>query len=121
MNMQEKQEGVVTAQSKPKRVTQKTLNSVLFYNDAIIRPIKPTNNVRIVHGYIGEIIKLPHGSSSYQYSDGEEWKKALKNEMGFKIGDRVMYSFKLNIMLDGELLHLVGHIFGKICTTESIS
>jgi hypothetical protein len=114
INMQQKEHASDQPETETKRVSKKTLNSLELYNDAIVRPMKKPNNIKIDHGYFGEIIKLPSGGASYRYDAGEEWKKVLKKEREFNVGDRVMYSCKLNIMMDGEQLHLVGYFFGKL-------
>lgn len=96
-----------------RKVSENTLKSIIIFNEAIVRPFSTKDNFQ--HGiYAGEIIKLPPAKSANEYDEGEGWKALIQKDSNFKIGDKVLYNFKCNIVLDDELLHMVGSFAGKI-------
>ncbi len=113
--MQKKDEKLPGEESNGKRVSQKTLDSLELFNDALVRPMKFKGNIKLDNGYFGVIVKLP--AANFE-DDGEQWKRLLKKEKGFQVGDLVIYAFKLKIVLDGEMLHMVSYFIGKVSDTQ---
>jgi hypothetical protein len=95
-----------------RQVSEKTLKNLVFFHDVLVKPIKPTEKFGRLSIYVGEVLKLP--SSTSQYDEGESWKSLIKKDKDFNVGDKVMYSYKSNIILDNVLLHLVSGFAGKI-------
>jgi hypothetical protein len=92
-------------------VKESTLKNIEFYGDYLVRPAKSEVNSRFDNIFIGTIIKLPKKSAS-DYFPGEAWKASLEDP--FKVGDKILYICKSNIILDFECLHLVTWFTGKI-------
>lgn len=92
-----------------RKVSKKTLQSMVLFYECLVRPIKVKEHMQ--GGiYLGEVLKLPQAN----YDDGEQWKASLHKEEQYKVGDRILYNMKSNIILDHELLHLVGMPTGKL-------
>jgi len=98
-----------------RKVSEKTLKSLMLTSEYLVRPHKSNDKSFNRSIYFGEIIKLPSALDS-NYIEGDEWKALLKKETDYNLGDKVLYSFKSNILLDNELLHVVGCFCGKILT-----
>jgi len=96
------------------KVSDTTLKKYLFYHDALVRPLKTVHKNHNDILFAGEILKLPEKKSASEYDHGEGWKALLEPERQFKIGDKVLYNYKTNIVLDHEMLHLVCSFSGKI-------
>lgn len=94
-----------------RKVKKETLQSIVLFYECLVRPIKLKEDAIRGSGiYLGEILKLP----KTEYDEGEEWKASLHKEEHYKEGDKVFYTMKSNIILDHELLHLVGMPTGKL-------
>jgi hypothetical protein len=94
------------------KVSKETLKKFVFEYEFIVRPIKTIQVHHIDGVFAGEIIKLPE-KDARDFSDGEGWK-ALLEQSSRKVGDKIIYWYKNNIILDSELLHLVSSISGRI-------
>ncbi|MGP8215672.1 MAG: hypothetical protein ACLQQ4_08935 [Bacteroidia bacterium] len=90
----------------------------MLANEYLVRPYKANDTSFNRNIYFGEIIKLP-AVLDINYAEGDEWKALLKKGIEYNIGDKVLYSFKSNILLDNELLHVVGCFTGKILTEKN--
>ncbi len=101
-----------------RRVSEETLKNLLLANEYLVRPYKANDTSFNRNIYFGEIIKLP-AVLDINYAEGDEWKALLKKGIEYNIGDKVLYSFKSNILLDNELLHVVGCFTGKILTEKN--
>lgn len=97
-----------------RKVDSQTLKRIVLFYESIVRPIKVKDDLMGGGVYIGEILKLPSLESGREYDEGEEWKTLLHKEKQYKVGDKVFYNMKSNIILDYELLHLVGMFIGKL-------
>lgn len=95
-----------------RKVSKETLKKIILNNEAIVRPLKSENAIRHSRVYFGEILKLPAINSDCV--DGDEWKALVKKETDFDVGDKVIYNYKYDIILDNELLHIVGCFAGKL-------
>ena len=108
----EKQTPVKT--TSPLQVSKKTLKKLIIFHEVLVRPIKQQSRTLNDNMFMGEIIKMPEERSASEYEHGESWKALLEKESRIKVGDKILYCGKYNIVLDGELLHMVGYIAGKI-------
>ncbi|HTA81469.1 MAG TPA: hypothetical protein VK783_00915 [Bacteroidia bacterium] len=108
-----KKHGMFTKVMESRRVSDKTLQGIELYYESIVRPIKAKEDGLRGHIYTGEVLKLP-SPAGREYDTGEEWKALLEKEKRFMVGDKVLYNMKSNLILDNELLHLVGTFTGKI-------
>lgn len=98
-----------------RKVSDKTLKSIMLSSEYLVRPYKSNDTSFNRSIYFGEILKLP-ALLDNNYADGEEWKGLVEKGIEYSIGDKVLYSFKSNILLDNELLHVVGCFCGKVLT-----
>lgn len=99
--------------NRPK-VSDKTLKKFVFFSDAVVRPLDTIFNSPDDFLYIGEILKLPEKKSTRDYDDSEAWKALIETESRCRVGDKIIYGFKANVVLDDELLHLVWNVTGRI-------
>ena len=93
-----------------RKVSKKTLQSIVLFYECLVRPIKVKDNIMQGSIHVGEILKLP----KVEYDEAEQWKASLDKDEKYKVGDKVFYNMKSNIVLDNELLHLVGMPTGKL-------
>ena len=100
------------------KVKEETLTRLVLYNETLIRPL----NVKEIFGnngvYFGEVIKLPR-TQGQEYDESEKWKALIEKEKEINVGDKVIYSYRSNIILDNELLHLASFFVGKIVSETS--
>lgn len=95
-------------------VSEETLKKHIFFNESLVRPIKPKEKVIGENIITGIILKLPLNKHEDSFCAGDEWKNLISKENGLNVGDIVLYNSKYNITLDGEVLHLVCYFIGKI-------
>ena len=105
---------MIKKQDEPTLVGEETLKKHVFFNDSVVRPIKPKEGVPNNNILTGIILKLPLNKQDECFFPGDEWKSLIPNENRLNVGDIVLYNSKHNITLDGEVLHLVCHFIGKI-------
>ncbi len=96
------------------RVSEETLRKFLFDHEFLVRPINTICSAPTESIYSGEIIKVPEKKDARDFADGEGWKALVTKVPKHKVGDKIMYWYKSNIILDYELLHLVSSISGRI-------
>jgi len=99
--------------SSPK-VSVETLRKFVFNYEFLVRPITTICSAPTESIYSGEIIKVPEKKDARDFADGEGWKALVTKEPKYKVGNKIMYWYKSNIILDYELLHIVSSISGRI-------
>jgi|GEM_PF-6454196 len=93
------------------------LDNIEVYSDYLVSPIKSGGNNRMDSINLGIILKLPKKLATDCFP-GEEWKLLLNPTNEFIVGDRVLYTIKYSIVLNGESLHLVPWFVGKIMNID---
>jgi len=96
------------------RADENIFKKYVFLNEALVRPIINNRNRHIDDVFTGIILKLPVNKLHHTAFSGDEWKTFLEKESDFKVGDKVLYNGKTNIVMNEETLHLVGWFIGKI-------
>ncbi len=114
--MQNKEQSLPNKVGQTKIVRQSTMSSLVLFHNALVKPLKFPENISIDNLCYGEVVKLPADSATNRFQDGEEWKRLIKDkaDSGFKVGDRVLYDSKTNVVICGKNFHLVSYFLGKI-------
>ncbi len=119
--MQNKEQTVPTKEVQTKIVRQKTVNRLVLFHNALVKPLKFPDGIAIENISYGEIVKLPSDKATSRWEDSESWKRLIndKEDNGFKVGDRVLYDSKTNVVIYGKNYHLVSYFLGKITDEQN--
>lgn len=97
-----------------RKVDEQVLKKIILFQDYLVRPSKVIAPLQNRCAYTGIILKLPELLRGSEYPEGDEWKKLIEKGSDFKVGDKIIYSYRNHIVVNNELLDLVSMPVGKV-------